>query len=53
MPYEVKKEGDKHCVYNTDTGEKKACHDTEEEATKQVALLHAVENDPGWEPNHE
>ncbi len=52
MPYEIRKEGDKHCVFNKDTGDKKACHDTEEEAQRQVDLLHAVENDPGWEPTH-
>lgn len=48
MPYEVRKEGDKHCVFNKDTGEKKACHDTEEEAERQVRLLHSVEANPEW-----
>lgn len=48
MPYVIRKEGDKWCVFNEDTDDKKACHDTEEEAKKQVELLHAVENDPGW-----
>lgn len=52
MPYEVRQEGDKHCVFNKDTGEKKACHDTKEEADRQVRLLEAVENDPGWEPTN-
>ena len=50
MPYEVSKDGDKWCVYNSDTKEKKACHDTEEDANRQVRLLHAVENDPNFKP---
>jgi hypothetical protein len=49
MPYVIRKEGDKHCIFNEETDEKKACHDTEEEAERQLRLLHAVENDPGWE----
>lgn len=53
MPYEVRKEGEKWCVFNSDTGDKKACHDSKEDADKQVSLLHAVENDPGWEESHE
>lgn len=53
MPYVVRKEGDKFCVFNEDTGDKKACHDTEKEAEDQVKLLHAVENDPGWAESHE
>jgi hypothetical protein len=45
MPYEVRNDGDKWCVYNTDTGEKKACHDTEDEAERQVKLLHMIEHE--------
>lgn len=45
MPYEVKKDGDQWCVYNTDTGDKKACHDSEEKAEAQVRLLHELERE--------
>jgi len=45
MPYEVRSEDGKHCVYNTETGDKKDCHDTEEEAQAQVRLLHELEKD--------
>lgn len=51
MPYEIRKEDDKWCVFNKDTGDKKDCHDSEEKAQEQVNLLHAIENDPGWEPS--
>lgn len=54
MPYEIrKKEGsDDYEVINKDTGEVKATHeppDAKEKAEKQVRLLEAIENDPGWE----
>ena len=54
MPYEVRqKEGtDDYEVINKDTGEVKATHtppDAKEKAEKQVHLLEAIENDPGWE----
>jgi hypothetical protein len=45
MPYEIREEDGKHCVFNTDTGDKKACHDSREEADNQVKLLHAIEKD--------
>lgn len=48
MPYEVRKDGDQWCVYNKDTGDKKACHETEEKADAQVRLLHMIEH--GGEP---
>jgi hypothetical protein len=44
MPYQVRSEGDKHCVYNAETGEKKACHATKEEADRQVRLLQGIEH---------
>lgn len=53
MPYVVRKDGDKWCVFNEETGDKKACHDSEEEANRQIRLLHAVEKDPGWEADNE
>lgn len=54
MPYEVRKCEDSECyeVINKDTQEVKAKHeppDAKEKAEKQVRLLEAVENDPGWE----
>jgi hypothetical protein len=54
MPYEVKQNGENWEVLNSDTKEVKAVHeppDAKEKAEKQVRLLHAVENDPGWEPS--
>jgi hypothetical protein len=45
MPYEVKEKDGKHCVYNKDTGDEKACHDTRELADNQVRLLHELEKD--------
>jgi|HubBroStandDraft_2_1064218.scaffolds.fasta_scaffold919340_2 hypothetical protein len=53
MPYEIRQEGDKHCIYNTDTDEKKACHDTEDDAKRQLRLLEAVEHDPGFESHND
>lgn len=55
MPYEARaKENEPEVweVINKDTGEVKAEHeppDAKEKAEKQVHLLEAVENDPGWE----
>lgn len=45
MPYEVRKEDDKWCVYNTESGDRKACHDSEESAEAQVRLLHELEKE--------
>jgi hypothetical protein len=53
MPYGIRKEGDKHCVYNKSTNETKACHDTEEDAKRQRRLLEAIENDPEFKPRGE
>jgi hypothetical protein len=52
MPYEIKgPNGDgKFEVVNKDTNAVKATHTTKEDAERQVRLLHAVENDPNWEP---
>lgn len=52
MPYEIRSEGDRHCIYNSETGDKKGCHDTKEEAERQLRLLEAIEHDPGWEPTN-
>lgn len=45
MPYEVREKEGKYCVYNKDTGDEKACHDTKEEADAQVRLLYSLEKD--------
>jgi hypothetical protein len=55
MPYEIRQLGDKYEVINKETDEVKATHeppDAKEKAEKQVKLLNAIENDPGWEPTH-
>ena len=51
MPYEVRKapDGDGYEVINSETREVKAKHATKEDAEKQVRLLEAIENDPGWQ----
>lgn len=53
MPYKKEKKGDKWCVINADTGDEKACHNTEEEADRQIRLLHAIENDPTFKPRED
>ena len=45
MPYEVRKEECGFAVYNKDSGERKACHDTEEKAESQIRLLHELEHE--------
>lgn len=45
MPYEVREEDGKYCVYNKDSGDKKACHDDKESAESQVRLLHEIERE--------
>lgn len=55
MPYEIRQDGENYEVINSDTKQVKAVHhppDAKEKAEKQVNLLHAVENDPNWEPTH-
>lgn len=44
MPYVVRQDGEKWCVFNEETGDKKACHDTQQEAERQVKLLHGLEH---------
>ncbi len=53
MPYEIKQSGENYEVINKDSGEVKAVHeppDAKDKAERQVRLLHAIENDPNWEP---
>lgn len=55
MPYEIKKNGECFDVVNKETQEVKATHeppDAKEKAERQVHLLEAIENDPGWESTH-
>ena len=55
MPYEIRKQGDNYEIVNSDSGEVKATHeppDAKEKAEGQLRLLEAVDNDPGWVPNH-
>ncbi|CAK0743134.1 hypothetical protein CCP1ISM_160014 [Azospirillaceae bacterium] len=40
MPYGVRKNGDKHQVYNKNTGRVYGSHDSKEKANKQLAALH-------------
>lgn len=56
MPYEIREtDGGKYEVINSETKEVKAVHeppDAKEKAERQVHLLHAIENDPNWEPTN-
>ena len=54
MPYEIRgpNADGKYEVVNKDTGAVKAEKTTKEDAERQVRLLHAVENDPNWEPQN-
>jgi hypothetical protein len=45
MPYEVKEENGEFCVYNTESDDNKGCHETREDAERQVRLLHELEKD--------
>ena len=44
MPYSLKKEEGKFCVYNSDTGKKMGTHDTMMKAKKQMALLEMIKH---------
>ena len=43
MPYEIRMQGGKHCVYNKDTGDNKGCSDTHAMAVKRMRALYAHE----------
>ena len=45
MPYDKRKQGEKWIVYNSETGDVKGTHDSEEKANKQMRLLHMVASD--------
>lgn len=44
MPYGKHKRGDKWIVTNTETGDVKGTHDSEEKANKQIRLLYMVKH---------
>src|SRR5690348_746601 len=44
MPYEIREEDGKHCVFKKDSSEKVGCSDSREEAEKQIAAIYANEN---------
>jgi HK97 family phage prohead protease len=48
-PYEVRKNGNQYCVYNSDTGKKVpgGCHDTRSEANDHMRALYANVEDAG------
>jgi len=50
MPYGVRRRGGKFVVINTDTGDVKGTHDTEEKAEEQRRLLEGIKR--GWKPSH-
>ena len=45
MPYTIKKEGNKFCVYNSDTDEKRGCSDSRFDAEAQMRALYAAEGE--------
>jgi hypothetical protein len=52
MPYKIEKDGENYNVVNEDTGEVKATHeppDAKDKAERQIRLLEAIENNPGWD----
>jgi hypothetical protein len=54
MPYEIRgpNSDGEYEVVNTETKEVKAKKTSKEDAERQVRLLHAIENDPNWEPKN-
>lgn len=44
MPWEIKKDADKFCVYKKDETDPMKCYDNEDEAKKYLAALYANEN---------
>lgn len=43
MPYEVRKDKDKYCVFNTDTDESKGCSDSRAQAAAHLKALYSAE----------
>jgi len=44
MPYEIRRSGKKHCVYNKDKNEKKGCHDDYESAVAHMRVLYNLDS---------
>ena len=44
MPYEMRKQDEKWCVFNKDTGDKKGCSETRAMAVKHMRALYAAES---------
>lgn len=49
MPYEIRKQKDKFCVFNKDKDEKKSCHDNYESAVAHMRVLYGIHS--GWKPS--
>jgi len=45
MPYTIRRENNKFCVYNTNTGKNEGCSDTREEATVHQRVLYGVHSE--------
>jgi hypothetical protein len=43
MPYEIKKDGNKFCVQNQDSGDTKGCHESYKDAVAQLRLLYMID----------
>lgn len=51
MPYQIKEEGDKFCVYNLDTDKKMGEFDTRRLAMQKMKALYATEKKGETEPD--
>lgn len=51
MPYQIKEEGDKFCVYNLDTDKKMGEFDSRSLAMKKMKALYANEKEGKAEPD--
>lgn len=47
MPYEIRMQGGKHCVFNKDTGDNKGCSDSHAKAVAHMRALYAAEKSLG------
>ena len=51
MPYKIRKEKNRFCVFNSETNDKRGCSDTKEEAVAHMRALYATESKQsriGW-----
>ena len=49
MPYDIRQKGNKHCVYNKDTGKNEGCSDSYEKAVSHMRVLYGVHS--SWRPS--